>query len=160
MRVALDIDEDPPNGTPNGTSVALPFDGDDAFEPPPEFDGNYFLQTILNLTDGEHTFTAFFRDVAGNETEADDAPELTIFIDTQGPKITNVTRGEISTDNVFEFDGETSLFEPKPSETGPDPLIHSIVVHFSDLPDRTAMFPYDALLQALAEEEGHYPAGR
>ena len=157
VRVALDIDENPPDGIPDGTTVALPYDGDEAFPPPPEYDGNYFLQTILNLTDGEHTFTAFFRDVAGNETPADEAPELTIFVDTQGPKITNVTRGMVSTDNVFDFDGETSLFEPKPSPTGPDPLVHSIVVHFSDLPDRTAFpFDYDALLEALAAEEGNY----
>ena len=143
-----------------GTSVAVPLDGDDAFPPPDEYDGNYFLQTILNLEDGEHTIDAYFRDVAGNETPTP-GDSLTIFVDTQGPRITNVTRGLISFDISNDFaeiddDRETSLFDPKPAG-GPDPLIHSIVIHFSDLPDRTIAFDdYDALAEALASEEGNY----
>ncbi len=43
------------------------------------------------------------------------------------------------------FDGTRSLFEPKPSELGPDPLTNSIVIHFDELP-----------YEALASEEGHY----
>ena len=142
---------------PAGTAVAIPLDGDDAFPPPPEFDGNYFLQTILSLMDGEHTIEVFFQDVAGNESPADDDATIVILVDTAGPRITNVTRGEVSVDNVFSFDGVTSLFEPKPSDTGPDPLVHSIVIHFSDLPDRTAAFAdVPALFEALAAEEGNY----
>ena len=150
--VRADID-----GDAAGTAVAIPLDGDDAFQPPAGFVANYALDTVLNLDNGEHTITAFFQDVAGNETAAADAPTLTIFLDTSGPRITNVTRGQVSTDNVFSNDGITSLFEPKPSETGPDPLIHSIIVHFSDLPDRTQTFAnVPALFQALASEEGNY----
>jgi hypothetical protein len=150
--VRVDIDD-----TPGGTAVAIPLDGDDAFPPPPEFDGNYFLQTILNLPDGEHTLEVFFQDVAGNESPATPEATLIILVDTAGPKITNVTRGLVSTDNVFSFDGVHSVFEPKPSPTGPDPLVHSIVIHFSDLPDRTAAFSdVTALFEALAAEEGNY----
>ena len=150
--VRVDIDD-----VAAGTTVAVPLDGDDAFPPPPEFDGTYQLQTILNLDDGEHTLEAFFRDVAGNESPASDDATITILVDTAGPRITNVTRGLVSTDNVFSFDGVTSLFEPKPSPTGPDPLIHSVVIHFSDLPDRTAAFSdVDPLFEALASEEGNY----
>ena len=159
VRAALDRDPADPadTGTPDGTAVAIPLDGDDAFPPPPEFDGNYFLQTILNLADGEHTLEFHFQDVAGNESPVDEDATLVIFIDTAGPKITNVTRGDVSTDNVHSFDGVTSVFEPKPSDNGPDPLVHSIVIHFSDLPDRTEAFAdYHALFLALAEEEGNY----
>ena len=159
VRAALDRDPLVPGdlGDADGTAVAIPLDGDDAFPPPPGFDGNYFLQTVLPLMDGEHTLEVFFQDVAGNESPADDDATLTIFIDTAGPRIENVTRGDVSTDNVHSFDGVTSLFEPKPSDNGPDPLVHSIVIHFSDLPDRTAAFAdYHALFLALAEEEGNY----
>jgi hypothetical protein len=145
------------DGAAAGTAVAIPLDGDEAFPPPPEFDGNYFLQTILNLGDGEHTIEVFFQDLAGNESPADEDATLVIFVDTAGPKINNVTRGDVSTNNVHSFDGVTSVFEPKPSDNGPDPLVHSIVIHFSDLPDRTADFAdYHALFLALAEEEGNY----
>jgi len=85
VRMALDIGDNPPNGIPAGMTVALPYDGDDTFPPsaPPSFVANYVLQTVLSLSRGEHTFTAFFRDVAGNETAANDAPELTIFMDSR-----------------------------------------------------------------------------
>ncbi len=158
VRVALDRDLIlNPTGTPDGTAVAIPLDGDEAFLPPPEFDGNYFLQTILSLSDGEHSLEVQFQDVAGNTSPVDADATLVIFVDTAGPKITNVTRGDVSTDNVHSDDFVTSLFEPKPSDTGPDPLVHSIVVHFSDLPDRTDEFAdYHALFLALAEEEGNY----
>ena len=159
VRAALDRDPLIPGdlGDADGTAVAIPLDGDDAFPPPPGFDGNYFLQTVLPLMDGEHTLEVFFQDVAGNESPADDDATLKIFIDTAGPKIENVTRGEVSTDNHFSFDGVTSVFEPKPSDNGPDPLVHSIVIHFSDLPDRTAAFDdVTALFEAAASEEGNY----
>ena len=138
--------------------MAVPLDGDEAFPPPEAFDGNFLVETILNLQDGEHTIEAFFRDLAGNESPATEDATVTILVDTQGPRITNVTRGEVSTGNVFSFDGVTSLFAPKPSAEGPDPLVHSVVVHFSDLPDRTApdFSDIDALFEALAGEEGNY----
>jgi hypothetical protein len=86
VRVALDIRDNPPHGIPAGMTVALPYDGDDTFTPSAEIVANYFLQTVLSLSDGEHVFTAFFRDVAGNETIATEAPDLTIFIEAPGKK--------------------------------------------------------------------------
>jgi hypothetical protein len=150
VRAAID-------GNPAGTTAAVPLDGDEAFPPPDEFDGNYFLQTIRNLTDGEHTIRLFFQDLAGNESLAAPAATIVILVDTQGPRITNVTRGQVSTNSVISFDGATSLFEPKPRPTGPDPLVHSLVIHFSDLVDRTASFAnIVALIATEAGEEGQY----
>ena len=98
-------------------------------------------------------------DVAGNETPADLAPQLDIFVDTSGPIITNVLKGDISDkqqiDQYLFGDARQTLFDPKP-EAGPDQLISSIIVQFSDLPNRIAPFPYDAVKRELAEEEGNY----
>ncbi len=145
------------DNVPAGTGVAVPLDGDDAFQPPNapynNVEGNWQIQTNLNLIDGEHSAVFTFEDPAGNRVSTE---PLLFFVDTQGPKITNVTHGDVSTDGVFTFDEDiTSVFEPKPSG-GPDPLISSIVVHFSDAPERTPAFLYDALFQALAQEEGNY----
>ena len=113
--------------------------------------------------DGLRTIIITAEDVAGNETPANLAPELDIFIDTSGPVITNVLKGDISNKHSnkqqvdqYEFgDDRKTLFDPKP-EAGPDQLISSIIVQFSDLPNRIPHFPYDAVKQELAEEEGHY----
>ena len=142
------------NALLGGTTVAVPLDGDEAFPPPPGYDGNYELQTIVVLPDGLNSIELFVEDLAGNgrDTVAD---TLLIFVDTEGPVIENVTRGEVSVDGVFSNDFATSLFAPKPS-SGPDPLVHSIAVHYSDGPDRVAPFFYDPVFQALALEEGNY----
>lgn len=121
-----------------GTTVVKPFDGDDAFTM-----GGWEITSAVLLSDGPHTVNATFQDPAGNQTASVDV-ELTV--DTTGPRIDNVTRADL---------GFTSIFDPKPAG-GPDPLIDSIVVHFSDLPNRSATIPYDAVLQQLALEEGNY----
>ena len=121
-----------------GTTVAKPFDGDDAFT-----DATWEITSSTLLSDGLHTVVAIFEDPAGNQATS---AELEIFVDTSGPRIENVTRADV------EF---TSIFDPKPAG-GPDPLIDSIVVHFADSPDRTSSHPYDAVLSALALEEGNY----
>lgn len=147
---------------PAGTAIAIPTDGDDAFQPPlaPNafVEGNWMLQTTIDdangslLADGEHQVRFTFEDVAGNRVTSAPFP---IFIDSEGPVITNLALGTVSTNGVFSFDGETSLFDPKPS-TGPEPTVSSVVVHFSDGPARTANFQQDALFLATAIEEGHY----
>ncbi len=136
------------DGIPAGTAVAIPLDGDDAFRPPNDpydlVEGNWLIETNLNLLDGEHAAVLTFEDPAGNRVSAD---PILFFVDTQGPRITNVTHGDVSTDGVFTLDEDTtSVFQPKP-DGGPDPLISSIVIHFSDLPLRTANFPYEALFR-------------
>jgi hypothetical protein len=147
------------DGIAAGTAVAIPVDGDDAFSPPDGFEANYVLDTVLNLADGEHEVVAFFRDVAGNEsnvTATGGTARLSIFTDTAGPRVTNLTDGRVSTDGQLSvFDGTASLFEPKPAG-GPDPLVHSIVVHLADGPLRTEDFLVDPLFRQLAEEEGNY----
>ena len=142
--VSLSVD-----GVPVGTTVAVPLDGNDAFDPPnPPYEGiagNWTIETGIVLSDGAHTASITFEDLAGNRSP-DGAIDTRIFIDSQGPRIANVTR------NDADF---TSLFELKP-DGGPDPLISSIVLHFTDGPDRPADFQYEAVFRAIAEEEGHY----
>ena len=71
----------------------------------------------------------------------------------------NVVRGLVITpsNGMLDIDPDdgTSLFEPKPS-IGPDPLVGSIVIQVSDLPDRTDNFLFDAVFEDLADEEGNY----
>jgi hypothetical protein len=129
------------NGVPAGTTVAVPWDGDDAVQPPnPPYQiaGNWTLQTTVPLAEGTHTAVFTFEDPAGNRTTT----ELQIVIDTTGPRIINVTRNEV---------GFPSLFDPKPS-SGPDPLINSVVIHLQDQFGLGA----DAISSAVATEEGNY----
>ena len=139
--VAVEVD-----GIPAGTAVAIPLDGNDAFQPPNVpydiIEGNWVAQTNFHLDDGQRTITFTYEDVAGNRSTS----TQDIFVDTVGPRVTNVTR------NDAEF---TSMFDPKPSN-GVDPLFPSIVVHFSDLPARTNDFQYEAVFQALVQEEGNF----
>ncbi len=63
------------DGAAAGTTVAVPLDGDDAFQPPnAPFDvveGNWQLQTNLNLADGEHVAVFTFEDPAGNRAASE-----------------------------------------------------------------------------------------
>jgi hypothetical protein len=117
--VTLEID-----GVPSGTTVAVPYDGNDAFPPPAGVDGNYILQSIRNLTDGDHTAIAMFTDVAGNSVPGNEPVQFTV--DTQGAKITAVEINNLG--NGYD------LFDPKPSTDGPTPPVYSLVISFdSDL---------------------------
>ena len=132
------------DGVPAGTAVAIPLDGDDAFQPPNEPNvvaGNWRIDTVVALADGVHTVEITCEDPAGNRQV--ETLEV-IIIDTQGPRIENVTRVD-----------QASLFEPKPS-SGPDPLIASIIVHFIDLPNRTNGPAAAAIVESIASEEGNY----
>ena len=125
------------DGVPTGTTVALPFDGDEAFSPPVSPDdvaGNWRIETIVPLEDGTHTAVLQCEDLAGNRSTEFLDP---IVVDTVGPQIQNITR----TDGV-------SLFTPKPS-SGPDPLIHSIVIYFDNGTGA-------GLAEGTASEEGNY----
>lgn len=148
---------------PAGTTVAVPLDGDDGFQPrDPEandnprndfVEGNWRIDTNINLSDGEHTARFTYEDVAGNRITSTQA----FFVDTQGPRITAVTKHLVEVDAVRNdpFISGDSLFEPKPAG-GPDELIYSILISFEDAPDRTSGFQYDAVFDALASEEGNY----
>ena len=128
------------DGVAAGTTVATPFDGDNAFQ-----NGTFEITSSITLQGGE-VITFSFEDAAGNSVISDCGGGITIQVDGAGPRIENVTRD----DAVL-----TSVFDPKPAG-GPDPLIDSIIVHFSDGPNRPAGITYDAVLQQLALEEGNY----
>jgi hypothetical protein len=81
--------------------------------------------------------------------------ELQIFIDTQGPQITDVTINNLDADDY-------DLFDPKPSQTGPTPLIDSLTIHVRDLPSRVDQavnindFLYEAIKADIAGTAGNY----
>ncbi len=127
--VTLEID-----GVPSGTTVAVPYDGNDAFPPPAGVDGNYILQSIRNLADGVHTAIATFTDVAGNSVPGVEPVEFTV--DTQGPQISNVQINNLG--NGYD------LFDPKPSTDGPTPPVNSLVI------------TVDTLFEPLATKPGNY----
>ena len=142
------------NGVPAGSAVATPIDGNDAFPPPDGIQGNFHLESDITLADGLHTVTLYVEDRAGNGRD-EPADTLTLFVETQGPQVTSVVVGNASVDGTFSFDGQTSLFAPKPA-SGPNELISSIVVQFQDGPIRVNPFVYDALITGLAQDVGNY----
>jgi hypothetical protein len=91
-------------------------------------------------------------DVAGNINNTPFVTEVNvieIFLDTQGPQITDVT---INADN-----DPYNLFDPKPSTDGPTPAVNSIWIDIQDLPDRDLPgFDLPAFKQDIAENLGHY----
>ncbi len=123
------------DGVPSGTAVAVPFDGNDAFPPPANVDGNYTLQSTRNLADGNHIAVATFTDVAGNSVQSNDQVQFTV--DTQGSRITSV--------EINNLGNSYDLFDPKPSTDGPTPPVFSLVVSVAG-----------ALFEPLAEAGGNY----
>jgi hypothetical protein len=117
-----------------GQTVAVPFDGNDAFP-----DGYWEITTVLDLNeivglpkDGLRRLLVTAEDVAGNPMPmnnaiADGVDELQIFIDTQGPQVTNLQIGN---------EPDHDLFDPKPSSNGYTPLVHSLKISVQDLPNR------------------------
>jgi hypothetical protein len=158
-----------------GQTVAVPFDGNDAYP-----DGYWELTSALDLNelfvnaglekDGLRRLLVTAEDVAGNPMPMlggggdpnapaieENVDELHIFIDTQGPQVTEVTINNLTSE---QYD----LFDPKPSQTGPTPLVDSLTIHFRDLPSRVqaalAMnsFLYPALVNnnGIAAAPGNY----
>jgi hypothetical protein len=147
-----------------GLTVAVPYDGNDAYP-----DGYWEITSTLDLNqivglpkDGLRRLLATAEDVAGNPMPVfpDDDPvindgvaTLQIFIDTQGPRITNVHLGP-----EIDYD----LFDPKPSVNGPTPLVHSLFIDIRDFPTRLDQggtdndFLYAALVEDIAETIGNY----
>ncbi|MBN2217139.1 MAG: hypothetical protein JW719_07165 [Pirellulales bacterium] len=170
IRVYVDVDND---GVVDSTdwliaqTVALPNDGTNQF---PE--GYWQATSYVNMNDpqllaalaaanvipdqadgyypldGLRPLLVTAEDPSGNVS----APrQLDIFIDTQGPRITDVDVNYQG--NLFD------LFDHKPSENGPTPLVDALVISVSDLPPRTnadSNFLYEALWESIAEEPGHY----
>ena len=137
-----------------GQDTAIPLDGTNQ-----EPDGYWEIDAVASLNDpdffpipdGLRTIFVTAEDVAGNTNAAGGlaGDTLEIFVDTQGPRVTDV--------DINNAGNPYDLFDPKPSTDGPTPLVNSLVISFSDLPERLAPdFLYPALKQDVAESPGHY----
>ncbi|MHC4399105.1 MAG: Ig-like domain-containing protein, partial [Planctomycetota bacterium] len=142
-------------------TVAVPLDGDEAFP-----DGQWQTAFIRDLNDpidpdppvfpldGFREILVTAEDLAGNVNTVDGVEDtdqvLDIFIDTQGPRVEQVT---------IPGDPEYNLFSPKPDTDGPTPLVDSLAILVSDLPARSDLDPnflYAALHEPTALNPGHY----
>lgn len=147
-----------------GQTVAVPFDGNDAYP-----DGFWQIDSVLDLNeifglpkDGVRRLLVTAEDVAGNpmpmNDEIDDGVDaLNIFIDTQGPQVYDPAGPTQAVHPTI--DPEYDLFDPKPSENGFTPLIDQITINVQDLPFRSGVDPnfrYEALKQDIAETLGNY----
>lgn len=148
------------NGAEFSLTVAQPLDGDDAFA-----NGQWLTRFIRDLNDqnffdfdGVREVLVEAEDLAGNINTVNDAvgdadQVLDIFVDTQGPRVTNV--------QLRTQDGALStydLFDPKPTVDGPTPLTNQLSVAVQDLPLRSnqdANFLYDALVAAIVSAPGN-----
>ncbi len=141
-----------------GKTVAVPLDGTNQF---PNGQWSYTVPRDLNDPllglgiDGLRTFYTTGEDPAGNVTVDANADALQIFLDTQGPQITNVQITGSPGYNLFGL-------KPDNASQGPTPLVHSLTISVRDLPARVAAFLYNALAadavdpQNPAENPGNY----
>ena len=125
------------DGVPSGTAVAVPLDGNDAFQPtnPPydNVEGNYRVDTNLSWNDGLHVAVATFEDLAGNRISTDD---FLFYVDTQGPQVTDV---------YITGRADFDIFTLKPETPEPTPRVDSLTIALQDLPERVAPFFYGVL---------------
>ena len=124
-----------------GTTVAVPDDGTNVFP-----GGQWNLTSTVDLNnplffphDGTRDLLVTAEDLAGNVSAPD---KLSIFIDTQGPQISNV---QITGSPNYNLFGEKTVAG---SITSPTPLVNSLTISVVDNPNRDAAdFPnYLALL--------------
>ncbi|MEX0978155.1 MAG: Ig-like domain-containing protein, partial [Pirellulales bacterium] len=129
-----------------GLNVAIPLDGNFAFP-----NGRWALTSSVYLNDpslfahdGIRSIRVTAEDVAGNVSQSQ---LLEIFLDTQGPQVTNV---EITDDAGF------NLFGLKPGNAlqGPTPLVHSLTIRLQDLPAQQVPFFRDAIEAGVAVTQG------
>lgn len=153
IRLYVDVNA---NGTINpgvdfyiGETVAVPLDGTNQFP-----NGQWELTSVVDMNDwqlldalgnkngiaddprdGVRHILAYAEDLAGNVSTPPQA--LDIFIDTQGPQITDV--------DINNLNNPYDLFDPKPSTDGPTPLVDRLVISIRDLPGRAANWLYAAI---------------
>jgi large repetitive protein len=133
------------------TTVTLPYDGTNQYP-----NGSWQATTFVDLNnpaffpvrDGVRTILLTAEDVAGNLVQPPATVNLQIFIDTQGPQVTDV--------DINNAGNPYDLFDPKPSTDGPTPLVNSLVISLQDLPARAAAFLYQALNSGVASSPGMY----
>jgi len=150
----IDLFPNPVSDVFLGQTVAVPFDGNDAFP-----DGYWEIDALLDLNeiagmpnDGLRRLLVTAEDVAGNPMPMSNeiregVDELEIFLDTQGPQVQDVFLTDFP-----NYD----LFDPKPSVDGPTPLVDRITVKFTDLPARLQEFLYPAVNEGIATSIGNY----
>ncbi len=152
VRVYADLT--PANGVDNfdlllGVGVAVPNDGTNAYP-----NGQWTVTSLVDLNnpahfpvDGLRRLLVTAEDLAGNLNPSGVAAQaLTIFLDTQGPQVTNV---QITTALAFD------LFDPKPS-LGPTPRTDGLTISFRDFPIREIEFPNPAINPIVGVNPGHY----
>jgi hypothetical protein len=128
-----------------GQDTAIPLDGANQ-----EPHGYWEINSIVSFNDptyfpldGLRTVFVTAEDPAGNINPAIGEIELQVFIDTQGPQVTNIQIVDPVT-GVSPYD----LFNPKGVDAnlqGPTPLVTQLKISFQDLPARVLPFLYRAL---------------
>ena len=151
VRLYVDVDLngvlDPTVDVFIGETVAIPLDGTNQF-----VGGMWQMTSVISMNDqsvfgtpptgptvvppidGLRRILVVGEDVAGNVSDVPDV--LDIFIDTQGPQVTDV---------YVTADPDYDLFDPKPSTDGPTPMVSELSIDFRDLPHRELGFLYEAL---------------
>lgn len=129
-----------------GQTVAIPLDGTNAFP-----NGRWVLKSNVDLNDptlfprdGVRLITVTAEDLAGNVSPAQ---QLSIFIDTQGPQVTNV---QITDDPGYNLFG----LKPQNAFQGPTPLVFSLTISLQDLPAVDAAFLRNAIVAGIASTPG------
>ena len=133
-----------------GQTTAVPIDGTNAFP-----NGRWTITSNVNMNDpslfmqdGIRHILVTAEDLAGNVSPPQ---QLDIFMDTQGPQVTNV---QITSDPNFNLFGLKPgvAASPAPATTGPTPLVFSLTIPLQDSPatdtsgaGSTAEFPRTAL---------------
>lgn len=134
-----------------GQTVAIPLDGNLAFP-----NGSWHLNSTIDLNDPSlllprdgvrHLFVEA-EDPAGNISEQE---TLEIFLDTQGPQVTNVFIEDHEDYDLFGLKHVPGAEEPP---HGPTPLIHDLVITLIDLPKEDLAFLRDAINEGIAETLG------
>jgi hypothetical protein len=114
-------------------------------------DGRWSITSAVSLNDpslftrdGERCLLTTAEDQAGNVSSPS---PFSIFLDTQGPQVTNVSITNRPTYNLFAL---------KPNDGSPTPRIDSLTVSLRDLPARDPGFPYVALDPTIASQTWRY----
>ncbi|MGH7200688.1 MAG: Ig-like domain-containing protein, partial [Planctomycetaceae bacterium] len=137
-----------------GQTTAVPLDGDEA-----EPDGFWEIESVIDLNnpnffprDGLRQILVSAEDLPGNVNNPGDGvldvdQVLRIFLDTQGPQVTNVFITDAPAFNLFAL---------KPNTASPTPRVDSLTISFQDLPPRVAGFLLPALKDDVALTPGQF----
>lgn len=130
-----------------GLTTAVPIDGTNVF-PNGQWTitSNYDLNNpaFFNPADGLRRLLVTAEDLAGNVSNA---AALNIFVDTQGPQVTDVRITGFPAFNLFALKTGNLL-------QGPTPLVNSLTISLRDLPPRVAEFLNNAIVAGVASTPG------